>query len=138
MWYYVDIKYERGYNMAIEVIGKCPVCGDRLSVTALHCDKCNIEIKGSFSLNKFSYLSEQSKGFLETFLSCMGNLKDVQSVLGISYPTAKKQLDSLMSELGIIGEAIKQSNMDILKKIESGELSPAEATELIRKNRSRR
>ena len=124
--------------MAIEVIGKCPVCGDRLSVTTLHCDKCGIEIKGQFSLNKFSYLSEQSRNFLETFLSCMGSLKDVQSVLGISYPTAKKQLDSLMAELGIISEAMEQSNMAILHKIEAGELSPAEAAALIKKNKSRR
>ena len=123
--------------MAKQVIGKCPVCGGKLTVSRLTCESCNIDITGRFEMNKFSYLEKDELLFIETFLMCQGNLKDVQTTLGISYPTAKKQLDAVLEHLGYTApKAQPQSeNLDILSKIESGELTAKQAAELIKKSR---
>ena len=41
------------------VIGKCPVCGDTLSVTRLHCRSCDSGLEGQFSLGRFYQLSPE-------------------------------------------------------------------------------
>ena len=126
-------------QMTKKVFGSCPVCGKKLTVTRLSCDGCNIDITGKFELNRFSYLEKEQLEFVETFLRCQGNLKDVQSTLGISYPTAKKQLDGVLEALGYTKPQERaNSNLDILAKIETGELTAKQAAELIRKNKSKR
>ena len=119
--------------MAKKVFGNCPVCGKKLTVSRLSCDNCNIDITGKFELNKFTYLEKEQLDFVETFLRCQGNLKDVQSELGISYPTAKKQLDGVLEALGYTKpQEKKNGNLDILARIESGELTAKQAAELIK------
>ena len=110
----------------------------KLIVSRLSCDSCNIDITGKFELNKFTYLEREQLEFVETFLRCQGNLKDVQNELGISYPTAKKQLDSVLEALGYTKAPEKNTeNIDILAKIESGELTAKQAAELIKKNKNK-
>lgn len=76
--------------MTKKAIGKCPVCEGRLTISRLSCKKCNIDITGDFELSKFNYLNKDDLDFIETFLKCQGNLKDLQGIMGVSYPTAKK------------------------------------------------
>ncbi len=124
--------------MAKQVFGICPVCGQKLTVSRLSCDNCNIDITGTFELNKFTYLKKEQLVFVETFLRCQGSLKDVQSELGISYPTVKKQLDDVLEALGYTKSPEKSNeNMDILLKIESGDLTAKQAIELIKKNKTK-
>jgi hypothetical protein len=122
-----------------KAIGKCPVCEGRLTVSRLSCKKCNIDITGDFELNKFSYLDKEDLDFVETFLKCQGNLKDVQNSLGISYPTAKKQLDNVLNKLGYnipVKNIDKIENIDILSKIENGEITAREAVEIIKNQKN--
>lgn len=121
--------------MLNKAIGKCPVCEGRLQVSRLSCKKCNIDITGDFELSKFSYLNKDELDFVETFLKCQGNLKDVQNILGISYPTAKKHLDNVLDKLGYnfsAKEVVKSNNLDILTQIENGEITAKEALEIIK------
>lgn len=39
------------------VVGKCPVCGDTMTVTRLHCRGCDSALEGQFSLGRFYQLS---------------------------------------------------------------------------------
>ena len=124
--------------MAKKVFGNCPVCGQKLMVSRLSCDSCNIDITGKFELNKFTYLEKEQLEFVETFLRCQGSLKDVQTELGISYPTAKKQLDGVLEALGYTQISEKTNeNIDILARVESGELTAKQAAELIKKNKGK-
>ena len=125
-------------QMAKKVFGTCPVCGQKLMVSRLSCDSCNIDITGKFELNKFTYLEKDQLEFVETFLRCQGSLKDVQTELGISYPTAKKQLDGVLEALGYTKAPDKTTeNMDILSRIESGELTAKQAADLIKKSKNK-
>lgn len=81
---------------------KCPACQGALHISALHCPDCHMEFRNTFDFNAFDYLSEEQYAFLLTFLQCRGNLKDIQSKLDISYPTARKKLDELLIVLNLV------------------------------------
>ena len=58
-----------------------------------------MELKNDFEMSVFDTLSGEEYAFLMAFLRQRGNLKNVQSELEISYPTAKKKLDELLARL---------------------------------------
>ena len=79
---------------------QCPVCGDELRVTRLHCDGCGTALEGVFALGRWLRLSREQLGFAETFLKCRGKIKDVEDELGISYPTVVSRLNELIAAMG--------------------------------------
>ena len=82
------------------VIGRCPVCGDELAVTRLHCGACDTQIEGRFRLGRFQRLSAEQLAFLEVFIKNRGIIKDVEVELGISYPTVRARLDEALRAMG--------------------------------------
>jgi hypothetical protein len=84
-----------------EVIATCPVCDHRLEVTRLHCAECDTTLEGRFTVGRFGRLNREQLGLLETFLRARGNLRDLERELGISYPTVRNRLESLLRALGL-------------------------------------
>ncbi len=80
--------------------GRCPVCGQAMAVTRLHCRSCDSTLEGNFSLNRFARLSEEQASFLETFVRCQGKLSWVGDVLHLSYPTVRGRLNDAIKALG--------------------------------------
>ena len=112
---------------------KCPACGQNLRVSKLQCQSCGTEVQGLYHLDRFSKLSEEQLSFMEAFLKCRGNLKDLCSAIGISYPTARNRLDQLINALDFEGKAeISANRLDILEQIREGKITPEEATLLLR------
>jgi hypothetical protein len=66
-----------------------------------------------------------------------GSIKEVEKELGISYPTVRGRLDDVIKAMGYMPSDTEEETdtSDILKKLENGEITPAEATELIRERR---
>ena len=72
--------------------------------------------------------------FLKVFIKNRGNLSDVQKELGISYPTARNRLDDIVATLGYeVRSREKDETMEVLDKLERGELSAEEALELLKR-----
>jgi hypothetical protein len=82
------------------VIGRCPVCGDELAVTRLHCNTCQTQIEGRFQLGRFQRLTPEQLAFVEVFVKNRGIIKDVEVELGISYPTVRARLDDVLRAMG--------------------------------------
>jgi hypothetical protein len=82
------------------VLRHCPVCGDELTVTRLHCQSCDTAIEGRFRLSRFGRLSSEQLAFVEVFLKNRGIIKDVEAELGISYPTVRARLDEALRAMG--------------------------------------
>ncbi|MEJ2207961.1 MAG: DUF2089 domain-containing protein [Anaerolineae bacterium] len=119
------------------VIGKCPVCGDVLSVTRLHCRNCDSALEGQFTLGRFYQLSPQQLSFVETFIRCEGKLTRVQEELGMSYPTARARLTDVIQALGYEvdegdGDVSPQERKTILERLATGELSSEQAVEMLK------
>ncbi|MBN2557864.1 MAG: DUF2089 domain-containing protein [Clostridia bacterium] len=117
--------------------GKCPVCSGELAITKLTCSQCGSEITGYFEGCKFCSLSDADKYFIEIFIKNRGSIKEVEKEMGISYPTVRGRLDDVIRAMGYRPADIEPEvdNSDILKKLEDGEITAREATELIKERK---
>src|SRR5260370_16298376 len=82
------------------VLGTCPVCGEVLTITRLHCRSCDTTIEGRFDAGRLSQLAPEQIQFVETFLQCEGKIKAVEEKLGISYPTVRSRLREVIHAMG--------------------------------------
>lgn len=127
--------------MKYKAPGKCPVCGEKLSITRLGCPKCSTAIEGDFQPCEFCRLPEDDLDFVKVFIKCRGNIKDVEKELGISYPTVRGKLDSVIRGLGFevsAKESAQEKELketarsEILDQLSKGLISAKEATEKIK------
>jgi hypothetical protein len=123
--------------MKREAISKCPICGDELTITRLHCHNCGVEINGDFSLSKLCRLSKEQLTFVLLFLKNQGNIKAIEKDMNISYPTVKKILNDVLVNLGYdvgdeeVGKTAVQ-RQEILDKLANKELSFDEANQMLK------
>jgi hypothetical protein len=82
------------------ILGTCPVCGETLTVTRLHCRSCDTTIEGQFAVGAFERLSPEQLAFAEVFISCEGKLNRMQEKMGLSYPTLRGRLNELIRAMG--------------------------------------
>lgn len=84
------------------MIGKlpthCPCCNQCLMITQLHCESCGTNLLGSF-VPPFNQLSEEEQLFIKIFVLHSGSLKSVAQQMKISYPTIRKILNQIISEI---------------------------------------
>ncbi|WP_129728054.1 MULTISPECIES: DUF2089 domain-containing protein [Bacillaceae] len=121
--------------MAYSVLSNCPVCSNSLHITKLHCSRCHTTIENEFKLSKIASLSSEQLQFVETFLICRGNIKEVEKELGISYPTVRGKLNDIITALGYDTETVKKNQRDekkIVSMLENGEITAEEAIRLLK------
>ena len=127
--------------MNIRQPGACPVCKNKLTVTKITCESCGTELIGKFPQCKYCALDEKLSAFLDTFLRCKGNIKEIEKELNISYPTVKNLIDELLAALGImLPEPAQEQSQDIgdlLAMIELGEITASQASKLIRERKKK-
>ena len=109
-------------------ISKCPACGaNDFEITRLRCRTCDTSIEGHFSQSRLASLSEEHLRFVEIFIKCRGNIKDVERELGISYPTVRGRLDRVIDALGFGGVESGRRRRDILESLSRNEMTAEEA-----------
>lgn len=122
--------------MKKEVISKCPICNNELTITRLQCPNCHIEINGEFSLSRLSTLNKEQLNFVEVFLKNQGNIKSIEKELNISYPTVKKIMNDVMVSMGYdVSEQENKASLqrqEILDRLASKEITFEEATSLLK------
>jgi hypothetical protein len=125
--------------MPYQAPGKCPICGQELLVSRLSCRQCGTNLDGEFKTCKFCQLPAEQVEFVEIFLKCRGNIKEVEKELGISYPTVRSRLEGVIQALGFRSERIDareapgEIRMDILEALEKGEIGSQAALEQLKK-----
>lgn len=105
-----------------QIDGNCPVCGNSMVISRLSCGACGSALEGSFSLCEHPHASARQNNvgndrsnevrfgllarlngsqleFVEVFLRCRGIIKNVEDMLGISYPTVKARLADVLETL---------------------------------------
>ncbi|MCX7782831.1 MAG: DUF2089 domain-containing protein, partial [Meiothermus sp.] len=119
---------------------ECPVqgCNGRLHVTGLVCSDCRTEIKGEFQPNEFALLPPEPLEFLRLYIKVRGNLKEVERILGVSYPTVRARFEALLRVLGYEYQELPETGPSpeekeaILAALEKGQIGAAEAAERLR------
>ncbi len=121
--------------MTREVLGRCPVCGSTTEVTGISCNDCGTKIEGHFQLCRYCRLTDDQKVFIDAFLKCRGNIKEVEKELGISYPTVKNRLEDVAGALGY-GPAPEPDaapqRREILDRLDNGDISVEDAIEMLK------
>jgi hypothetical protein len=146
-----------------DVDGHCPICGAPMTVARLACGQCGTALDGAFRLTsvpsatgarssgplysradveaRFGRLARLDKAqleFVETFLRCRGTIKNVEDMLGISYPTVKARLANLLDAMGFAPDEElpepehRRERREILADLSAGRISADEAHRLLR------
>lgn len=118
--------------MGYKVITRCPICDNKLSVTQLCCKRCGTRIENEFEFSNLVYLTKEQLDFVEVFIKCRGNIKDVEKELSISYPTVRSKLDEVIQALGYSSRSKLEKEKDVLDMLENGEITPDEAIEMLK------
>lgn len=120
---------------------KCPVCGEDLTVTRLHCRQCDTTLEGHFSqvTGPFSQLSQEQQDFVLAFVRCEGRFTRLEEELSLSYPTLRNRLNEVIRSLGFeprkeeSPEALTpEKRREILDELARGNITPVEAQRLLR------
>jgi hypothetical protein len=122
------------------VLGTCPVCGEPLAITRLHCRNCDTTIEGRFYAGRLAQLTPEQLQFVEIFLQCEGKIKAVEEKLKISYPTVRSRLRDVIHAMGYEASEIEEDVSEeerkrILDDLANGRISSDEAVELLRGDR---
>lgn len=116
--------------MTKKIISRCPICSEELSISRLHCRSCETQIETDLPIPAIFRLPEDLQRFVLIFLSCRGNIREVEKELGISYPTVCKRLD-LVNEL-LSNRRSAVDRIAILEQLERGEITAREAAQLLK------
>ena len=120
----------------------CPVTGRPLEVTRLENPDSGVVIAGSFVPNEFALLPADRLEIVRLLVTVPGNLKEVERMLGVSYPTVRLRFESVLRTLGYEAEAAQENEPDnrrteVLAALERGEISPEEATRQLQQRSGR-
>jgi hypothetical protein len=109
---------------------RCPVTGEPLEVTRLRAPNSGVVIEGQFLPNEFALLDRENLDYLRLFVKVRGNLKEVERMLGVSYPTVRARFEQMLRALGYEAapEPAGESRSDVLARLERGEITAEEAT----------
>ncbi len=128
--------------MPEEVHTPCPACQGRLYPKLLRCADCGIEVTTRYATNEFSDLEPEDLHLLRIFVVCEGSIRDMESALGVSYPTVKSRIAALRTRLGLAdGTKSKPADdtvsepvtaRDILDQLADGKLTYEQALPKIR------
>ena len=113
----------------------CPVSGEALEVTRLESQQSGVVIEGRFQPNEFALLENEHLEFMRLYIKVRGNLKDVERILGVSYPTVRVKFENMLKALGYeadVPKDVQVSRTDILKALETGEINAVEATKQLK------
>jgi len=101
-------------------------------VTELRFPDADVTVRGEFELNEFATLTTENLEFLRLYIKVRGNLKEVERILGVSYPTVRSRFDGLLRAIGYEPEGPDPRD-ETLALLERGQISPEEALKRLKK-----
>lgn len=119
---------------------KCPICGETLTVTRLHCPACDTTVEGRYQFSRLEALTADQRNFVELFVRCDGKLNWVAQELKLSYPTVRSRLDEVIRAMGYeVRESppaeekqrLADQRQAILDDLAAGKITSAEAIKLL-------
>jgi hypothetical protein len=124
--------------MAHTVPLTCPACSTSMMITALACPHCETKVQGYFQTPGLLRLNSEQLQFVEVFLRCRGNIREVERDLKISYPTVRAKLDQVIQAMGYsVADAAPEKDVeDILDELDKGTLSFEEALKKLKEGES--
>ncbi len=89
----------------------------------------DITIEGEFELPPLSRLSNDDQIFIIAFLKTHGNIRDMEKLFGISYPSVKNRLNKISKQLDFVEVNPPQEKNEVLDQLYRDEITVEEALE---------
>jgi hypothetical protein len=105
--------------------------GSALVIERVRVPEKNITIEGEFRLPQLARLDPEDQVFVTAFLRSHGSIKEMEQTFGVSYPTIKSRLNRISGQLEFIEHNPAPSRTEILDRLNSGEISAAEAISVL-------
>lgn len=112
---------------------RCPSCDGVLNPVKYVCSDCGTEVSGAFYECALCSLDGENNALLELFLLARGNLKAVQRMLGVSYPTARARIEEMFNALENRMRT-EDTSIGILESLHRGDISVDDALDAINDN----
>ncbi len=109
---------------------ECPQCGRPMPVVCYGCPPCGVKVEGSFELSPLARLSLQEQAFVAAFVRVHGNIKKMEEIFEISYPTVKNRLNEIGSKLDAAFLAPEKPR-NVLSRLERGEITVDDALDML-------
>lgn len=107
-----------------------------MKVRVLECSSCKTRIEGEFEPagSRLDYLSAKDLEFVELFVKLRGSIKEMEKALGVSYPTVRKRLETVIETMGypVYKGVSPEKRAEILEQLEKGEISASTAARLLK------
>ena len=107
--------------------------GNPFTVEKVRLEASGIAVEGSFELPPLGRLVQEDQIFVTAFLRCHGSIKEMEELFGISYPTVKNRLNRIAAQLEYVEINPPPSALDILKRLEKGEIDVGETLKKLEK-----
>jgi len=113
----------------------------RIEIERVRLVESGVAIEGPFSLPPLAQLPAEDQVFVAAFVRCHGSIKQMEKYFGVSYPTIKNRLNRIGSQLSFV--EIEQgsetgppapSRSEVLDRLSRGELTVAQALELLKRS----
>jgi len=107
---------------------QCPECDRPMKLTLATCGACGLKLEGDFEVSALGRLPEEDQVFVVAFVRYHGSIRQMERILGISYPTVKNRLRAIVRRLD---EAfnVPSPNSVVLEQLARGEITVDEALE---------
>jgi hypothetical protein len=89
----------------------------------------NITIEGEFELPPLSRLSNDDQIFIIAFLKTHGNIRDMEKLFAISYPSVKKRLNKISKQIEFVEVNPPTEKNEVLEQLYKDEITVEEALE---------
>jgi hypothetical protein len=124
--------------MIFPLLTRCPSCEGELLATRLECANCHGTVENRYELGGLMRLNREQLQFVEILVKNRGNINKVADELGVSYTTARNRMDDIVEALGYHaagGAGPAGERLDVLARLERGEVSPEQALDLLKETR---
>jgi hypothetical protein len=101
-----------------------------LAITRYRCEDCNLTVDGALQIPPLARLSMSEQAFVMAFVRVHGNLKRMEQLFSISYPTVKSRLNAICRKLDSSFE-VPPERTEILDRLGKGEINVEEALRLL-------
>ena len=103
------------------------IAGAPFVVERIRVPTSGIAIEGEFEPPPLALLSPEDQVFAVAFLKSRGNMRQMERIFGISYPTVKNRLDRIAGQLEFIEVKERRQDPHVLDQLDRGEISVDEA-----------
>ena len=110
---------------------QCPSCNGALRISRITCEECQLSVQGDLPTPRLYRLSPEDQHFVELFVTVSGSLKQMASLLEVSYPTVRSRLDGLIDRLERARAEDDARKSQILDDIEANRISAKRGMRLI-------